>query len=615
MFQLIKYGLLIHFLLSFFTLTAQWQSELIQIGESGKLIYYPDTNGYSLPDFSYAGYRYGMEHIPDVPVAIELSPIEGDNTIAIQSAINEISLLTPDENGIRGAVLLKAGVYQIYGSLYLNVNGVVIRGVGQEKDSEINTIILARGNEPAQRTVITIGNNENYKWNSEEDFRKNIVEDTVKLGSKYLLLENTNGLNQGDNIMVVHPCTEKWLESVDGGGTASDPSWQQDELPIRFYRYILDIRGDTVILDAPIYYPLIKDLSQSYVIKHSIEKMKQQVGIENLRIEIESLGGEDENHAWDAVCFNLVEDGWARNCTAVGFGQSGFVTQYSYRLLIDNCSAIDPVAQVTGSRMYNFNFYHGSQLVLVKDCYARNGRHNYISNGTTTVSGCVVYNSVSSGSYSAVEGHRKWSQAILFDKLKEENLRSSGRLVFALYNRGDKGTSHGWSSAFCVAWNCDFGEGRACIQKPPGSQNFAIGCHAKRISGGEADFPQDNGYIEGHNRTGLQPESLYVSQLEARNGTLQPPYESAVSINKQIVKENGFKIVPNPGNGNFLVHNDYCKIVHSITIYNHNGQVVYSKSVGSYLDHFQVYAGQQTGLYFLTISCESGTYIHKLVVL
>ena len=40
------------------SLMGQWQSELVKIDEDGKLTYNADTNGFKLPDFSYAGFKY-----------------------------------------------------------------------------------------------------------------------------------------------------------------------------------------------------------------------------------------------------------------------------------------------------------------------------------------------------------------------------------------------------------------------------------------------------------------------------------------------------------------------------------------------------------------------------
>ena len=585
-------------------LNAQWQSELLKVDAQGTLTYLRDPDGFMLPDFSYAGYDYGESAMPTVPVVKEVWPVEGDNTSTIQSAINEVSILEPDENGFRGAVLLKPGRYEVWGKIYIYENGVVLRGSGEGEDTLSNTVLWARGDNPHQRTVIQLGNTTSYKWNDEQEgTRRLIMDDTVAVGSRFLTLENTDSLSVGDNIIIYHPCTEEWLASINYGDTGGDPGWVPGELPIKYYRYITAISNDTIELDAPVFYTLVKDLSPSYIFKHNDTKMRQKIGIENLRLEIESEGGQDEDHAWDGIRFNLLEDGWARNVTVKGFGQAGFVTQYSYRITIDKCSAIDPVGIITGERFYNFNFYHGSQLILVKHSYASNGRHHYISNGTTTVSGCVVYNCVSDGIYSATEPHRKWSQGILFDNLKEVNLRSSGRLVFALYNRGDKGTAHGWSAAQCVAWNCDFGEGRACIQKPPTSQNYAIGCSAKRITGDEVDFPREAGFIEGLNTPGIEPHSLYWAQLGQRVDL--PP----VGMRQNETGTHPYPLFPNPSNGGFTVRNQEGS---HMAIYDVSGRMVYQQMLVS--DEEFLVTGLHTGLYFLILNSGERKDTYKIII-
>jgi hypothetical protein len=78
-----------------------WQSELVSMDETGKLTYTPDDMGYSIPDFSAAGYRGGGVVLPDVPVVKTISAIAGDNTAHIQAALDEVGNL-PLVNGIRG---------------------------------------------------------------------------------------------------------------------------------------------------------------------------------------------------------------------------------------------------------------------------------------------------------------------------------------------------------------------------------------------------------------------------------------------------------------------------------------------------------------------------------
>src|SRR5215216_443439 len=90
--------------------SAKPQSQWVYPDAKGKLSYKTLEKGDRIMDFSYAGYMGGGVSIPSVPVRITLSPAAGDNTDAIQHAIDEVSKMEP-VNGIRGAVLLKPGIY------------------------------------------------------------------------------------------------------------------------------------------------------------------------------------------------------------------------------------------------------------------------------------------------------------------------------------------------------------------------------------------------------------------------------------------------------------------------------------------------------------------------
>lgn len=553
--------IIISFLLSITVVLAfaQWQSNLVKQDVDGALSYYADANGFYIPDFSHAGYMGGGVDIPDVPVVKAISPVEGDNTNHIQAAIDEVGKRAKDINGFRGALLLNAGKYPIKGTLNINYDGIVIRGVGQEKDESKNTIIYALKNENnmPQRDVIIMGNT-SRTWGSSQisGTKTNIVDENVSVGAYTFNVENTQSYHVGDHIIIYHPCTDSWLTAVDRGGVPypdpsapgnSDERWKKDQLPIVYNRYVTAIDGNKITVDAPVFYTLDKSLSQSYIYKAKWDGIRQQLGIENLRVEIETNGGEDEAHAWQAIRFKSVENAWAKNCTMEGFGQSGIITEACTRSTFESCSAVDPVAKVTGERMYNFNTYVYSQLNLFKDCYASNGRHHYMSNGTSTTSGNVFLRCTSDAVNSVNEGHRQWTQGMLYDNHKELNLKRD--FVLGLYNRVAMGTGHGWSAVHSVLWNCDVGtaRGKIGLQKPPTAQNYAIGCTAKTITGkpiNASDF--ELGYVEGQNKTNLQPESLYEAQLFARKkqATTQIDYREETaeilydSKNKTIVLNN-----------------------------------------------------------------------------
>jgi hypothetical protein len=604
-----KYWMLVLMILSGQWISAQkWQSQLIWEDISGSLKYAPCADGFFIPDFSHAGYLGGGITLPEVEVVKTISPISGDNTAHIQSAINEIAARTPDMNGLRGAILLKAGKYDVYGTLRVTASGIVLRGEGEGADSLSNTIIFARGNTPHQRDVLIMGNSSKSNWNTQiTGTKSNITADMVPVGAYTFPVEDASLYNVGHQVIIYHPCTAEWLEAVNYGGV-NDPleKWKVNQLPIVFNRYITKIEGNELTVDAPIFYSLNKSLSQSYVYRHNMAGTVYNVGIENLRIAIETLGGTDENHAWQAVRFKSCENAWALNCTFTSFGQSAIITEATTRSTFKNCKAIDPVAIVTGERMYNFNTYHFSQLNLFADNYARNGRHHYTSNGTSTTSGNVFLRCISDGVQSVNEGHRQWTSGMLYDNHLEQNLRRE--FVLGLYNRVDAGTGHGWSAAHSVLWNCDVTSGGVIgLQKPPTSQNYAIGCIAKRITGipiSTSDFPI--GYTEGTNQPGLYPESLYEAQLKDRIG--ESNRVPGVKENQKILfffdrQNNAIRFT---GELNFLQDDS------ELSLYDISGRLILIHSITHINETVYLNNTLKTGIYFLKLKGAQKPYSQKI---
>lgn len=521
-------------------LVQAWESHIIYYDQTGKLKYTVDKNGNRIPDFSHAGYKSGGVDIPDVPVVKTISPIAGDNTLHIQNALYELGFLPKDENGIRGALLLSAGEYEVSGTIKFQIDGVVLRGVGDGDDPATNTILRAIGNSPVKRTVLLVGGGSSTKWrDSVSGTKVDIISDSVLVGENSFEVADAAPFAIGDNIIIYHPCTEQWLTAVDSGGTywylpSAEPGvdlpWEVGSQPLVFNRYITDNQGNMITIDVPFFNHLIRSLSQSYIYKYGRQGIKTQMGVENLRIDIVTAGGVDENHAWNAIGLYQIEDAWVKDCTMLHFGLSGICTNTATRITIENCWALDPVCEITGGNRYNFQLYTASQQILIRNCHASNGRHHYMSNGTSWTSGCVFLDCTSEGAYASSEGHRRWSMALLYDNLVELDGPRPGynpRLL-GLYNRGHYGTSHGWAAAHSVAWNCNVANGDLVVQQPPTAQNYAIGCFGKHVTGTNSPslFEAPEGYIEGSGEEGLNPRSLYLAQLEERLTTsVQEPHQ------------------------------------------------------------------------------------------
>ncbi|PRY53589.1 hypothetical protein B0I27_10354 [Arcticibacter pallidicorallinus] len=493
--------------------------------ENGLLAYGSDEEGNQIPDFSYAGYKNSNVGIPVVTKVLKtISPVMGDNTNHINQAILSMARKPKDSYGIRGVLLLEKGRYDVFGVIRVNVDGIIIRGAGSGHNPDSATVIYGRGNSPEKRTIMVAGSG-TAKWEKQGE-QTNITTEFVPVNGNSFEVESTKGYHVGDVIVIEHPCTEEWLHAIDYGGTAGAASerWKVDEYPIVFKRTIKEIRGNTIVTDVPLYNHLNKKLAQSYIYKIR-EDIRNNIGIEDLRIEISDWKNRDsdEDHARNALQLKGVEDCWVKNVSTAYFINSGVSLVNANRVTVADCLAEDPVSRIHGGRRYNFSVDDYCSQILFKDCIAKKGRHNYISNGATTVSGIVFLHCVSIDPYASSEGHRKWSMAVLFDNFQDRGHLIGNHIVLGAYNRGSYGTGHGWSLAHSVIWNCDLKrpDGRRGIvicQKPPTAQNYVIGGFGDVNR--NVPFPQyPAGHITGINKgIKLLPESLFQQQLKERTG-------------------------------------------------------------------------------------------------
>lgn len=515
-----------------YSLNAQesWQSQLVIQDESGSLTYKKDNDGFVIPDFSQAGYGNGK----DIPVVslpertITLSPLEdkeADNTQHIQKAIDEVGKQALNAEGIRGVVLLKAGRYNVDGTLNLIYDGVILRGEGNCFSDNDSTVLYGRNAAEKAKRLILMGNSSAHNWgNGKGDAQVNIVTQKVMPGDYSFQVEDASAYRVGDLICIKYPTTTAWLEAVWYGGntkrnTDESKKWKTKDIDISYHRYVTKVEGNMIEVDAPVFYALDVQYAQAYIYKiPNPGTIRHNVGIENLHISFErSPENSTANVDQNCIYMSSLENSWVKGVSMSGFVHAGIKTTSTTRSTIEDCYAIDPSGLCTGGTYYNFENYHRSQLILLKDCYARNGRHHYISNGCASTSGIVVLNFRSELSLAQAEGHRLWSQGILFDNWAELGTIKSNAGKIGMYLRDNMGSGHGWGGTNSVFWNCDVQDGAIYLDKVPTGQNYAIGCTAKTIRKYRNNMSEyTNGYIEGQNRKGLQPASLYEAQRAAR---------------------------------------------------------------------------------------------------
>lgn len=510
----LKFSLSIFLLFCLSFAEGQTPSSIVFEDSEACLRYVMDEKDNRIVDFSYAGYKNGEEEIPTVDVVATISPISGDNTSFIQSVIDSVSNLAPDANGIRGAILLEAGTYEIHGTLQITTSGVVLRGVG-DGDEAGNTILTGVGNTPTERNIIEAGGLGLADWTSQATGTLSpITSDFVQAGSRTIEIGAPELYNSGDEVILFHPSTDAWLASINYGATGVDAPWVPNDVDIFYKRTITDVNlgNGKVTLDVPIYDHFDRSLATAQIYKLSETDIKTNIGIENLRIDILTSGELTENHARNAIELRGVEDCWVSDVTGLHFSYAMVDMTVASRVTVQNCKGLQPHSLIEGGRRYNFNVSRKSNNILFTNCEASEGRHSFVSNGISSASGIVWHNSTSNGDYSTSEGHRRWSQALLFDNITFTNPNTT-RLI-GLYSRGSFGTGHGWSAVNSVAWNVSMpNSNSAIIQRPPNRQNYGISCNG--MVSGQGPFSQPVGYIENSGSAPLIT-SLYEKQLSNR---------------------------------------------------------------------------------------------------
>jgi hypothetical protein len=486
------------------------ESSILYTDNSGRLVYHSDAAGNRLADFSHAGYHGGDDPIPSLPVVHEISPLAGDNTAHIQAAIDSVAAMTPDANGHRGAILLRKGTYNVSGIVYINADGIVLRGEGNGSTAD-DTIVVGTGTAQMAELGIILIQSETTGAIAEPGTRQNVLNEFLPIGSRTILVENGSVYSVGDYLVIQHDPTEAWLEAINYGNVYGDEAvWMpgQNDLKMYFHGKVTAISGNKIKLDTPIYHPLDRSLSQSVVYRHSGAGVISECGVENMRVISQNAGGTDENHRRDCVHFIGARNCWAKHTISKGFVESGFRFTRSAFSTVRNCQAIDPVSTIDGGRRYNFYVGENCHNALFKDCLATKGRHCFVGNGTATTSGAVFSGCESRNAYASSENHRRWGSGFLWDDIAWNNAVAD--MVLAMYNRGDAGTSHGWTGTGLVAWNIEASGKSIMCSEPPIGQNYAIGCNANITRG---SYPY--GFVEGNGGVMAIP-SLYDAQLAER---------------------------------------------------------------------------------------------------
>ena len=430
----------------------------------------------TVPDFSRVGYHAGDSQIPVYSVIRTLDPpADGsDATAFIQAAI--------DAATGPGAILLKAGVWNVEGLIYLDKSGIVLRGEGE------STTILACGNRGYKQNdvVIQMGHRTSSRVLDRSSVTP-LVEDAV-CGQFYVRVQNPLFFHPGDRVVVYRRPTQKWIEAIK----MDMYGWNPNAFNLYWERTVTAVEGDTVWLDNPLVMSVTAEFGGGSLIKCSWDRISES-GIEQLHFDSvydETLYDDsslyaqrwgrylcDEDHAWNAINIRAAEHCWASGVSAIHYaGSTVDLLNGSRNITIENCNSKHPVSTISGSRRYAFHF-HQCEACLVKNCTADMDRHAFVTGfgnpGPNVFTRCTATNM-----YEDVGPHHHWATGTLYDAVQSD-------FNITVQDRADAGDGHGWAGANFVLWNCDIiprqdGNSRSgalvCQNPWASARNWAFGC-------------------------------------------------------------------------------------------------------------------------------------------
>ena len=495
-------------------------------GTDGRLVYVPDEQGNTIPDFSHAGYAGGGTPLPSAPIRETVWPVVGDNTSNLQAAIDRVSALPLDQTGFRGAVLIKMGYYKMANPITIQASGVVLRGEGM---GDTGTILIGTGNPRADAgpargrtppTLVKVAGTAG--WVTKDESKQFVTDDYVPVGSHRIRVASARAFKAGDTVIVRRVGNQDWIDAMGMNGDTPANRWSP--FNVEWDRVVTDVQGNIIMIDAPITCAIEKRWGGGEVIKYDDPGRIENVGIENLRgmsefdptkrtkeygnMDRPNYVAEeyyaDEDHYWNFITFDNIRNGWVRNVTALHFAYSMVGTQRGAKwITVQDCVSREPVSRRMGARRFTFGLR--GELTLVQRCHSDKGRHSFMM-GQPTATSNVYLDCVATNPYSSSETHEQWATGGLYDNVHAP-----------LTARFWKNIIIGWGGGNTVFWNC---EGPFLVQKPPTAQNFSfghIGVDSVAFNIAFQDPTKEGGYIESLDRH-VSPRSLYLSQLRDRLG-------------------------------------------------------------------------------------------------
>lgn len=514
----------------------------VTLGKDGKLQYTSDAKGNRVPDFSSAGFRGGGVPLPEAEAKVRVAPAEGDDGARIQAALDYVAGLPIGTDGLRGAVVLEKGRYEIAGQLRLAASGVVLRGAGSSADG---TVLIATGTD--RRALISLQGKTDFSPGAPAHAVRAAY---VPVGATRLPLDNADGLKPGATVRITRPSSAAWIHQLgmDEAPARSGFFWKPGSLDVSWDRVVVAVRGNELEIDAPLTTALEAELGGATVTACTWPGRLENVGIEHLRCdsEFDHSNPRDEQHAWIALHADAVRDGWIRDVVTEHFaGSAVYLAAGVSRFTVVDCASLNPVSEPAGYR--RVTFFTAGQQTLFHRCRAEQGRNDFVA-GYVAAGPNVFLECVAAETHGFSGSIGSWASGLLFDNVSIDG----GELRLDNLETWNQGV--GWAVANSVAWQTK--SSRLICRVPPGASNWASGVWAMFV--GDGLWSKTSEFVN--------PDSLYVAQLQERLGqkalaalapSAAPPVPDAVPRLEQVVGTPSAPAVASAGGRSLSLRNGW----------------------------------------------------------
>jgi hypothetical protein len=504
--------------------TARWMPEIL------------DQDDVYLPDFSYAGYRWGEETLPELRPTMSVidfgaTPDDGnDDTEAIRGALAAAM-------EVEGPVVLHfpAGRYILSDVLFIERGDLVLQGDGSGSSGTVLHFTVPLEDLPFEPVIKTLNDylrandkKQDGEWFSPFSWTGGLIwtrlpgrsfeEITPVLaglrGEHSFEVANGSGITPGATIRL------NWYNRDGDDSSLLHHIYEMSGFPFgeRLWEKpyqslitqdvtVLSVSGNRVTVKEP----LLHDLRPEWFSSVSVGNYLENVGIEHLRVEMPDIpfGGHHLEAGWNAFYLTDLLHSWMRN-VSIHNADSG--------ILSDRMSFVTLEGIHTTGRTNHYSIHLGAvQHVLVRNFRSEPDSYHPISFNTGSRASVFTDGTVLRP---MLDQHRGLNHQNLFDNITAIEDRPESDDLMRHGGAGYWGPVHG---AFNTFWNV-----RAVFTHPemlrgPVRTRPIRNGGSARIIGLGGTTPLElrytpEPYTEGLNRPGIAVSSLYRYQLERRLG-------------------------------------------------------------------------------------------------